>query len=123
MQTQSEAAIRRLPLVPQLARFGVIGACTAPLDFGFLYVLVNVVHLNYLLSALVAITTASTLNYLLSAQYVFLVGRFARSPEFTIFMLTSGAGLALNQFTMWALVGLVGVNYSSRKCARKQHTA
>jgi putative flippase GtrA len=117
MQTQSEAAIRRLPLVPQLARFGVIGACTAALDFGFLYVLVNVVHLNYLLSALVAFTTASTLNYLFSAQYVFLVGRFARGPEFTIFMVTTAAGLALNQLTMWALVGRVGVNYLLAKCA------
>lgn len=117
MQIQSETAVRRLPLVPQLARFVVIGVCTVALDFGLLYALVNVAHLNYFLSALVAFTTASTLNYLLSVQYVFLAGRFGRGPEFTIFMVTTGVGLGLNQFTMWVLVGIAGINYLLAKCA------
>lgn len=117
MQTQSEAAVRRLPFVTQLVRFGVIGACTVAFDFGLLYVLVNVAHLNYFLSALVAFTTASTLNYILSVQYVFLTGRFDRGPEFTIFMVTTAVGLGLNQLTMWALVGIVGINYLLAKCA------
>jgi len=117
MQTQSEAALRRLPLVTQLAHFGVIGACTVALDFGLLYVLVNVAHVNYFLSAMVSFTTASTLNYLLSVEYVFLAGRFGRASEFTIFMVTTGVGLGLNQLTMWALVGIAGINYLLAKCA------
>jgi len=117
MQTQSDIAVKRLALPTQLARFGVIGVCTVALDFGLLYVLVNVVHLNYFLSALVAFTTASTLNYLLSVQYVFLAGRFDRGSEFTIFMVTTGVGLGLNQLTMWALVGIVGINYLLAKVA------
>jgi putative flippase GtrA len=104
-------------LVTQLARFGVIGVCTVALDFGLLYVLVKVAQLNYFLSALLAFTTASTLNYLLSVQYVFLAGRFGRAPEFTIFMVTTGVGLGLNQLTMWALVGIAGINYLLAKCA------
>ena len=116
MQIQPEAAVRRLPLVPQLARFGVIGACTAALDFGLLYVLVDVERLNYFYSALVAFTTASILNYLLSTRYVFLTGRFGRGPEFTIFMVTTGVGLALNQLTMWVLVGIASFNYLLAKC-------
>jgi putative flippase GtrA len=117
MQTRSETAVRRFPLVTQLARFGVIGACTVAFDFGLLYVLVDFAHLNYLLSALVAFTTASTLNYLLSVQYVFLAGRFGRGPEFAIFMVTTGVGLGLNQLTMWVLVGIAGINYLLAKCA------
>jgi len=116
MQPQSETAVRRLPLIPQLARFGVIGICTVVLDFGLLYVLVNVEGLNYFLSALVSFTTASTVNYLLSAQYGFLAGRFGKAPEFTIFMLTTVVGLGLNQFTMWVLVGIAGINYLLAKC-------
>lgn len=116
MQTQSETAVR-LHLATQLARFGVIGTCTAALDFGLLYVLVNFAHLNYFLSALVAFSTASTLNYILSVQYVFLAGRFGKASEFTIFMVTTGVGLGLNQLTMWVLVGIAGVNYMLAKCA------
>ena len=117
MRTQSDNVVSRLPLVIQLARFGVIGACTVAIDFGLLYVLVNVAHLNYLFSAFVAFSTASTLNYLLSVQYVFLSGRFGRAPEVTIFMLTTGVGLGLNQFTMWVFVSIVGINYMLAKCA------
>lgn len=117
MHTQSDTAVRRLPIVTQLARFGLIGACTVAFDFGLLYVLVDVAHLNYFLSTLVAFTTASTLNYLLSVQYVFIAGRFSRAPEFTIFMVTTGVGLGLNQFTMWVLVGIGGINYLLAKCA------
>jgi putative flippase GtrA len=117
MQSESETAVRRLPLATQLARFGVAGACTASLDFGLLYVMVNFAHVNYFISAMVAFTTASTLNYLLSVRYIFLTGRFGRGPEFTIFMVTTGVGLGLNQFTMWVLVGLARLNYLLAKCA------
>lgn len=117
MQIQSESAAGRLPLVTQLARFGVIGASTVAIDFGLLYVLINVGHINYFPSALVAFTTASTLNYLLSVRYVFLAGRFDRAPEFTIFMVITAVGLGLNQFTMWLLVGIAGINYLLAKCA------
>jgi putative flippase GtrA len=117
MQTQSETVVKGLPFATQVARFGVIGSCTVAFDFGLLYVLVNVAHLNYFLSAFVAFTTASTLNYLLSVQYVFLAGRFGRADEFAIFMVTTVVGLGLNQLTMWVLVGIAGINYLLAKCA------
>lgn len=117
MQTESEATVRRLPLVPQLVRFGFIGICTVALDFGLLYFLVRDAYLDYFLSALIAFTAASTLNYILSVKYVFLTGRFGRGPEFSIFMVTTLVGLGLNQFTMWVLVGLAGINYLLAKCS------
>jgi putative flippase GtrA len=116
MQTQPETAVR-LPLSAQLVRFGIIGACTVAFDFGLLYVLVNAARLNYFISAFIAFVTASTLNYVLSVQYVFVGGRFDRGPEFTIFMVTTGVGLGLNQLTMWLLVAIAGVNYLLAKCA------
>src|ERR1035437_7125054 len=111
METQSEAAVGQLPLLTQWARFGVVGACTAGLDVGFLYTLVDIAHRNYFYSAMVAFTAASTLNYLLSAQYVFRAGRLGKGPEFAVFMATTGAGLGLNQLIMWLLVGIAGIKY------------
>lgn len=104
-------------MAEQLARFGVIGVSTVALDFGLLYVLVNRAHVNYFLATLLAFTTASTLNYWLSVQYVFLAGRFGKAGEFTLFMATTGVGLGLNQLTMWVLVGIAGINYLLSKCA------
>ena len=115
MQTQPEAALR-LSLATQLSSFVVIGVCTVALDFGVLYALVKFTHLNYFVAALVAFMTASTLNYVLSVQYVFVGGRFGRGPEFTMFMVITGVGLGLNQFTMWMLVGFAGGNYLLAKC-------
>ncbi len=104
-------------MAKQLVRFGAIGASTVALDFGLLYVLVNRAHANYFVSAFLAFTIASTLNYWLSVQYVFLSGRFGKGREFAIFMATTGVGLGLNQFTMWVLVGIAGINYLLAKCA------
>ena len=108
---------RHLPLMTQLTRFGIIGVCTVGLDFGILYLLVHFGRLSYLVSAMVAFVTASTVNYILSVQYVFLAGRFGRAPEFTIFMVTTLVGLGLNEATMWALVGVASINYMLAKCA------
>ena len=107
---------RHLPLMTQLTRFGIIGVCTVGLDFGILYLLVHFGRLSYLVSAMVAFVTASTVNYILSVQYVFLAGRFGRAPEFTIFMVTTLVGLGLNEATMWALVGVASINYMLAKC-------
>lgn len=117
MQTQSEIPPSKLPLATQLARFGFIGASTVSLDFGLLYVLVNGAHVNYFISAFLAFALASTLNYWLSVQYVFVAGRFGKGREFAVFMATTGVGLGLNQFTMWVLVGIAGINYLLAKCA------
>jgi putative flippase GtrA len=115
MQTQSETTVR-LPLSTQLVRFGIIGGCTVAFDFGLLYVLVHSARLNYFISAFIAFVTASTLNYALSVQYVFMGGRFDKGPEFMIFMVTTVVGLGLNQLT-WLLVAIAGVNYLLAKCA------
>lgn len=116
MQTKSATRATRISLKAQLTRFGIIGAFTVSLDLGLLYELVSTFHINYLLSAFVSFISATALNYLLSVHYVFLSGRFSRRLEVTAFLLTTGVGLGLNQFTMWTLVGLAGANYLLAKC-------
>lgn len=116
MQAQSETTVTGLLLPTQLRRFVIIGVCTVAFDFGLLDVLVSVAHLNYFVSAFVAFTTASILNYILSVRYVFLAGRFGKADEFTVFMVTTLVGLGLNQLTMWLLVGIAGITYLLAKC-------
>jgi putative flippase GtrA len=65
----------------------------------------------------VAFTTASIANYVLSVRFVFQTGSFGKSAEFTLFLVTTGIGLGLNQLTMWILVGIAGINYLLAKCA------
>lgn len=112
----SVAARKSFPLSMQLARFGVIGAATVALDFALLFVLRTGLHLNYLLAAFLSFTVASTVNYVSSARYVFVGGRFGRKQEFVVFLATTAIGLGLNQLTMWLLVGFARSNYMIAKC-------
>jgi putative flippase GtrA len=112
-----DVTVKRFPVTTQLARFGVIGFSTVSLDFIVLYLLVRTLHASYFWSALTSYIIASIVNYLLSVRYVFLGGRFGKAQEFTIFMVTTGIGLGLNQLIMWALAGLGGINYMLAKCA------
>lgn len=100
------------PAIPwQKSRFVAVGISTVALDYLLLYLLTEFTPLGYFFSAGVSFLLASACNYLLSVRFVFIAGRFPRSFEFSCFLLTSLAGLGLNQVMMWLLVGLAGLNY------------
>ena len=79
----------------QLSRFVVVGASTVFLDFVVLYLLATQLHVGYLMSTAAAFVIASTVNYLLSIQFVFESGKFGRAIEFSYFPGTSLLGLPL----------------------------
>jgi putative flippase GtrA len=89
----------------------LVGVGTVSVDYAVLYVMTSRMHVAYLVSAAVAFMTASTLNYLLSVLWVFESGKFSLLFEFSLFVVTSLAGLAINQVSMWTLVSLCGLNY------------
>jgi putative flippase GtrA len=97
--------------VAQGKRFILVGALTASLDYLLLYVLTAHAGFNYFLSAAIGFMAGSVGNYYLSALWVFTPGKHRQEIEFTLFILTSLAGLVLNQFCMWAAVDWLGVNY------------
>jgi len=89
----------------------MVGAGTVPVDYAVLYLMTSRLHVSYLISTAVAFILASILNYLLSVWCVFESGKLSRTFEFSFFLMTSLAGLAINQLSMWMLVSLCGLNY------------
>jgi putative flippase GtrA len=91
--------------------FLVVGAFTASLDYLTLYLLTEFVGWSYLLSAAIGFMLGSTCNYFLSIRWVFSSGHYRQSAEFSFFIVTSIAGLVLNQFVMWLCVDQFAVHY------------
>ena len=96
----------------QVLRFGVVGAVTATIDYIILYILVEYFVVNYLFATAIGFFVGSTLNYALSLFYVFEGGRFnTKFSEFSVFIIFTALGLALNHFIMWLGVDVIESNY------------
>jgi putative flippase GtrA len=91
--------------------FLTVGCATALLDYLTLYALTRYAGLGYFASAGIGFLVGSIANYLLSIRWVFVPGKYRQPVEFTAFILTSAAGLALNQLIMWLSVDGLGVYY------------
>ena len=111
MTAAPAASASKLGGSTQVRRFVMVGAGTVFFDYVVLYLLTSRLHVMYLISTAVAFMLASTLNYLLSVRFVFESGKLSRVFEFSFFVATSLAGLAINQLSMWLLVSLCGINY------------
>ena len=111
MTTILAASAPKLSSQSQIRRFVLVGAGTVSVDYAALYAMTSRMHVGYLISTAVAFMVASTLNYLLSAWWVFESGKLSRILEFSFFVVTSLAGLVINQLSMWLLVSLCGLNY------------
>jgi putative flippase GtrA len=100
----------------QVARFGIIGALTASLDFGVMIALVRYLGADYLIATAVGFCVGSVVNYILSILWVFRSGRFSRRRyEFSSFLFFSLLGLGINQVTMYLLVQTGGLHYVPAK--------
>jgi putative flippase GtrA len=109
---------RELPVsrTSQMLRFVIIGAITASLDFGTMYLLVRFAGMGYLLATAIGFLLGSAVNYILSILWVFRSGRFTRRRyEFSSFIFFSLLGLGMNQLSMLLLVQSVGVYYTVAK--------
>jgi putative flippase GtrA len=81
-------------------------------DFGLLYLLTDVVHVFYLLSALISYGFGMVVNYVLSVRWAF--GRRSmtnRMAEFTIFVVIGVAGMGINALILWLWQGVLGLHY------------
>jgi putative flippase GtrA len=112
----SPAEVHALPgrtrsLKEQGVAFVVVGTATASLDYLTLYLLTEFAGCEYFLSAAIGFMLGSTTNYFLSIRWVFAQGHYRQRTEFSFFILTSLAGLALNQFMMWLCVDWFAIHY------------
>ena len=93
-------------------KFGVVGTIAFVIDYGLLALLTEAFGVNYLISATVSFTVSVVFNYLASMRYVFTHKEgLSRRREFTIFVVLSVIGLAINNLCMWAGVELAGMHY------------
>jgi putative flippase GtrA len=99
-------------------RFIVVGLIAFAADFTLLMVAANVWGWNYLVSAALAYTLGTVLNYLMSICWVFSQRRLQdRKSEFLVFALIGVTGLALTELVLWTGKDLIGVSLPLAKLA------
>ena len=96
-----------------------MGLISFGIDWGMLIALVELFHLDFLMSTTVSFTTSVVVNYWLSMKYVFAHKEgMSRRREFIIFVVLSVIGLALNDGIVLALNAGLGLEANIAKiCA------
>lgn len=93
-------------LIQQLFNFAVVGGISTVIDFIVLFVMHEVLSINYLIGTATAFIIATVFNYWASMRFIF-VSKYEeneRGKEFTIFLVLSVIGLILTQLLMMLFV-------------------
>lgn len=94
----------------QLFRYAFVGGGAFVVDYGALWLLADVAHVHYLLSAALAFLMGLTVNYLLSTCWVFDKSRISNVwAEFAVFALIGVVGLGLNELIIYLCTGVWGM--------------
>ena len=99
----------------QVFRFLVVGGLCAGVEFLLFALLVHHYDVAYLQANLVSLLVAVVLNYFLSRKHVFKKGKHSGKVEFTVFILFSAIGVALNQYLVWGFVDQMELNVNLGK--------
>ena len=103
-------------LLNQIIRFGLVGGSAFIIDFAVLWLLTDIVGLNYLVSNGISFTASVIYNYILSTVWVFEVKQEKNKViELIVFIILSAIGLGLNQLLMWLAVDKMAINYMISK--------
>lgn len=104
------------PHTKQFLKFAVVGLISFGIDWGMLIALVELFHLDFLMSTTVSFTASVVVNYWLSMKYVFDHREgMSRKREFTIFTILSVIGLGLNDLYMFVGVTFLSIGYQAMK--------
>ena len=98
----------------EIVRFLLVGGGCFVLDYGLLFVLTEFYDFPYLISSAISFTVSLIVNYLLCVTVVFHAKNQSASKTFW-FVVTSLAGLLVNQFCMWFFVEIAGLWYMIAK--------
>lgn len=97
--------------ITRFLRYSLIGGSTFALDLFLLFVLTDIFHIHYIISAGVGFVVAVSLNYFFSRRYVFKGTLRSVHAGYGIFLLIAAAGLMAITGLMWLFVGVFGWNY------------
>ncbi len=101
------ASIRSL--IPQFAKFAVVGIIAFIIDLGLMVALVELTGMDPVVAATISFIVSVVFNYVASMRYVFSHrDDISRTHEFVVFVILSVIGLAINDLLMW-----IGTTYTS----------
>lgn len=104
------------PQTKQFVKFALVGFTSLAVDYVLLLVLVELLHLDFLVGTTISFVASVVVNYFLSMRFVFSRREgMSRSREFTIFAILSAIGLGLNDLFMFAGVAVLNIGYQVMK--------
>lgn len=98
----------------QFFRYLFVGGFSAVVDIGSLFLMTDIFHINYLVSAAIAFTFGIISNYFVSTIWIF-ESKGNKRKEFLIFVLIGIVGLLWNELILWSLVSKIGLFYLTAK--------
>ena len=103
-------------LLNQIIKFGIVGGVAFLIDYFVLYVLVEYLHISYLIASGISFTVAVIFNYIASMKYVFeRRNNISLRREFIVFLILSIVGLIINLIIMWISVDKLNIFYMISK--------
>lgn len=104
-------------LINQLFKFGIVGFIAFLIDYSLLYILTDIVGINYLISSTISFIISLIFNYIASIKFVFDVGHKQTAKDVVIFVVLSTIGLGINEIIMFIGVDKLEFNYMIIKIA------
>ena len=102
--------------VKQFGKFAAVGITSLAVDYILLLILVELLHVDFLIATSASFLASVVVNYFLSMRYVFSRrDDLSRKREFTIFAVLSAIGLGLNDLFMFVGVAVLSIGYQVMK--------
>ena len=102
--------------VKQFGKFAAVGITSLAVDYVLLLILVELLHVDFLIATSASFLASVVVNYFLSMRYVFSRrDDLSRKREFTIFAVLSAVGLGLNDLFMFVGVAVLSIGYQVMK--------
>lgn len=96
----------------QIFKFGIVGVVATIIDFLFLYIFKEFLHLNVVVSNTLSFCISVIYNYIASVKWVFDVNH-DKDPKknFILFMIFSVIGLLINDLIVWVCTLKIQIYY------------
>jgi putative flippase GtrA len=101
----------------QLIKYIGVGGTAALIEWTGFAILIGPARFHYLVAVTVSFITATAINYILSARFVFVRGRHPAHKELMLLYLVSAIGLVMNLLLMTFFVGLLKFSAMPAKIA------
>ena len=103
-------------LLVQIFKFGIVGVVSTLIDFVFLYLFKDVLHVHLVLANTLSFVISVVYNYWASLTFVFDVNKEkSKRRNFIIFVVCSFIGLLLNDLMVYVITDKLGVYYMISK--------